>query len=138
MHRCKYFYTTITTLSAIITTYMKEPLSEQDRILSEQNLSEQDYLWEALKCLEETVQIKDELAELTAIAQSTVDDGNLKDTLDKLETKAIEKSLEIHNGNITHSAKSLGIGRTNLIAKMKKYGISTDEISQDSSSSKSS
>ena len=46
MHRCKYFYTTITALSTIITTYMKEPLSEQD------------YLWESLKCLEEIADIK--------------------------------------------------------------------------------
>ena len=91
---------------------MKEPLSEQD------------YIWESLKCLEDLVQIKDELAELTAVAQSTVDEGNLKNTIDLLEQKAIEKSLELHKGNITHSAKSLGIGRTNLIAKMKKYGIS--------------
>ena len=111
MHRCKYFYTTIITLSAIITTYMKEPLSEQD------------YLWESLKCLEEIADIKNELAEITALAQGTIDDGNLKDTVDLLEQKAIEKSLELHKGNITHSAKALGIGRTNLIAKMKKYAI---------------
>ena len=108
MHRCKYFYTTIIALSTIITTYMKEPLSEQD------------YLWESLKCLEEIAVIKDELAEIVALAQNTVDDGNLKDTIELLEIKAIEKSLELHNGNITHSAKSLGIGRTNLIAKMNK------------------
>ena len=93
---------------------MKEPLSEQD------------YLWESLKCLEEIAVIKDELAEIVALAQNTVDDGNLKDTIELLEIKAIEKSLELHNGNITHSAKSLGIGRTNLIAKMKKYSISNN------------
>ena len=108
MHRCKYFYTTIIALSTIITTYMKEPLSEQD------------YLWESLKCFEEIAEIKNELAEITALAQGTIDDGNLKDTVDLLEQKAIEKSLELHKGNITHSAKALGIGRTNLIAKMKK------------------
>ena len=123
MHRCKYFYTTIIALSTIITTYMKEPLSEQD------------YLWESLKCLEEIAVIKDELAEIVALAQNTVDDGNLKDTIELLEIKAIEKSLELHNGNITHSAKSLGIGRTNLIAKMKKYSISNSAVSEDASSS---
>ncbi len=123
MHRCKYFYTYLTALSTIITTYMKEPLSEQD------------YLWESLKCLEEIAVIKDELAEIVALAQNTVDDGNLKDTIELLEIKAIEKSLELHNGNITHSAKSLGIGRTNLIAKMKKYSISNSAVSEDSSSS---
>ncbi len=111
MHRCKYFYTTLIALSTIITTYMKEPLSEQD------------YLWESLKCFEEIAEIKNELAEITALAQGTIDDGNLKDTVDLLEQKAIEKSLELHKGNITHSAKALGIGRTNLIAKMKKYAI---------------
>ena len=123
MHRCKYFYTTIIALSTIITTYMKEPLSEQD------------YLWESLKCFEEIAEIKNELAEITALAQGTIDDGNLKDTVDLLEQKAIEKSLELHKGNITHSAKALGIGRTNLIAKMKKYNITYSEDASSSTSS---
>ena len=123
MHRCKYFYTTIIALSTIITTYMKEPLSEQD------------YLWESLKCFEEIAEIKNELAEITALAQGTIDDGNLKDTVDFLEQKAIEKSLELHKGNITHSAKALGIGRTNLIAKMKKYNITYSEDASSSTSS---
>ena len=91
MHRCKYFYTTIIALSTIITTYMKEPLSEQD------------YLWESLKCFEEIAEIKNELAEITALAQGTIDDGNLKDTVDLLEQKAIEKFWNLLENKKTFS-----------------------------------
>ena len=129
MHRCKYFYTTITTLSAIITTYMNK---DPNNNLSDE-LSEQDYLWESLKCLEELAEIKQELAEITAIAQSMSEDQNMKETLEQIEKLAIEKSLESYMGNITHASNALGIGRTNLLAKMKKYEI-VNNFSSDASS----
>ncbi|NOX32716.1 MAG: sigma-54-dependent Fis family transcriptional regulator [Deltaproteobacteria bacterium] len=44
-------------------------------------------------------------------------------TLRSLEKDNIKKALLFYKGNITRSAKVLGIGRNTLYEKMKKYGI---------------
>jgi len=41
----------------------------------------------------------------------------------KLEIESIESALSACEGNQTKTAKMLGLGRTNLIAKIKKYKI---------------
>jgi len=43
--------------------------------------------------------------------------------LEKMEKNAIQNALYECDGNQTLAAKRLGIGRTCLIAKMKKLGI---------------
>ena len=43
--------------------------------------------------------------------------------MENLEMSAINDALSNSNQNRTRAAKLLGIGRTNLIAKMKKYCI---------------
>ena len=47
--------------------------------------------------------------------------------LENEEKKIIQDQLIIHNGNITATAKSLGVPRTTLNARIKKLGISIDK-----------
>lgn len=43
--------------------------------------------------------------------------------LEEVEREAIKKAIEKHNGNISHAARELGLGRTTLYRKMNKYGL---------------
>jgi arginine utilization regulatory protein len=47
----------------------------------------------------------------------------LPEEVEKLEVKRIRLSLEQNQGNRTRTADELGIGRTNLIAKLRKYNL---------------
>jgi|TARA_B100000282_G_scaffold294807_1_gene272700 transcriptional regulator with PAS, ATPase and Fis domain len=47
---------------------------------------------------------------------------SLPEELKIIEIKRIKLALEMEK-NHTHAARSLGIGRTNLLAKMKKYNL---------------
>lgn len=49
--------------------------------------------------------------------------GQLK-TIDQIEAEAMIIALNIHEGNITQSAKSLGIAKSTFYKKMTLYGIS--------------
>jgi DNA-binding NtrC family response regulator len=44
-------------------------------------------------------------------------------TLDQLERHAIEAALKRTRGNVTQAMKQLGIGRTTLYRKLKRYGL---------------
>jgi len=44
-------------------------------------------------------------------------------TLEDLEKAAIEAALLKANSNVTTAAKSLGLGRTTIYRKMKRYGF---------------
>jgi DNA-binding NtrC family response regulator len=44
-------------------------------------------------------------------------------TLDELERAAIEAALRRTRGNVTRAMKQLGIGRTTLYRKLKRYGL---------------
>ncbi len=48
---------------------------------------------------------------------------NLKDAVSEFEKKQIEASINRHNGNISKTAKELGLERSHLYKKMKKLGI---------------
>ena len=69
--------------------------------------SEQDVLWRALDELELSWHVVD----------------NLPEAVSELEIENIVQALNKHKGNHTLAAKDLGLGRTNLIAKIKKYKI---------------
>lgn len=43
--------------------------------------------------------------------------------LEEVEREAIKKAIEKHNGNISHAARELGLGRTTLYRKMNKYEL---------------
>ena len=79
-----------------------------DRI--ERNRQEQEALW---KICEELAEYHEELQFETA----------LPDEVEMLERDRISDALAKSEGNQTKAAKLLKIGRTNLIAKMKKYGF---------------
>lgn len=49
----------------------------------------------------------------------------LPDEIKNLEVSRIQSALAEANGNHTYAAKDLKIGRTTLLAKMKKYNISS-------------
>tara|TARA_B100001057_G_scaffold482520_1_gene558006 strand:+ start:8500 stop:8733 length:234 start_codon:yes stop_codon:yes gene_type:complete len=68
-------------------------------------LSEQDYIWAALD-------------DLQPAPRETL---KLPKAVTELETEEISHALAVHKGNRTRAANALGIGRTNLIAKMRKY-----------------
>jgi len=43
--------------------------------------------------------------------------------LKETEAETIQKSLELHNGNITETARALGIGRNTLYRKIRQFGL---------------
>jgi len=51
--------------------------------------------------------------------------GNNKavQTMNEMESDAIEKAIFEFNGNLTEAAKALGIGRATLYRKVKQYSI---------------
>lgn len=73
-----------------------------------QNQREQDALFEALDEMAWNVEVKIPLAS----------------EVEMLEKERITAALSLHNGNRTKTADHLGIGRTLLIHKLKKYNLS--------------
>jgi len=65
----------------------------------------------------------DELRRIVEELESLRKQVGLPDRVEKVEKDAIQNALHESDGNQTLAAKKLGLGRTCLIAKMKKYGI---------------
>ena len=66
-------------------------------------------------------------------AESTVptlppEGANLKEYLASIEIALVEQALQRTNGIVAHSAELLGLRRTTLVEKIKKYGIDLDAI----------
>ena len=51
----------------------------------------------------------------------------LRKKMEETEKRLIQEALEEHSGNITRTAKSLGISRQSLQYRMKKYDLSSNE-----------
>lgn len=83
-------------------------------------LNEQDYLWNQLNEIFDGYAVID--SQLVEVSNVSPDDS-LPQTIKKLEIQSIKNALRQYEGNVTHSANALGIGRTNMIAKMRKYDI---------------
>jgi len=49
--------------------------------------------------------------------------GTLKEVMERLETVVLQAALKRHDGNRTQCAKSLGISRQALIAKIARFGL---------------
>lgn len=47
----------------------------------------------------------------------------LASSMDDIEREALRQALERHGGNVTAAVRELGIGRTTVYRKMKKYGL---------------
>jgi len=71
--------------------------------------TEQDHIWQSL----------DEAFPAVPVVYKT----DLNEELSNLERGCIENALEAVDGNQTKAANMLSIGRTCLIAKMKKYEL---------------
>ena len=69
---------------------------------------EQKYLWEMLEAIWPTE---------GKIQQTLIEE------LEEIEVKRIKLALDQANYNKTHASRELGIGRTLLIHKCKKYGL---------------
>lgn len=77
--------------------------------------TEQDYLWDSL----------DEIFNTTIdIYPSKFDETSLEAELKDKETNMVIEALEACAYNQTHTAALLKVGRTNLIARCKRLGIS--------------
>jgi DNA-binding NtrC family response regulator len=86
--------------------FMSDTLEKQIN----RNREEQEALW---KICGELAEYHEEIEFETA----------LPDEVEMLERQKISNALAKTEGNQTRAAKLLKIGRTNLIAKMKKYGF---------------
>jgi len=53
--------------------------------------------------------------------------GGLREEMDRFEANAIRRELEAAKWNVTQAAAKLGLDRTNLHRKMRKYGIGRHE-----------
>ena len=49
--------------------------------------------------------------------------GSLKETMQHVERRLIERTLELHDGNRTEAAAALGLERSHLYKKLKAHGI---------------
>jgi transcriptional regulator with PAS, ATPase and Fis domain len=63
--------------------------------------------------------------ELTKLAAFWApEEQSLSTELEAIEKRRIEDAMTMSNGNKSHASKYLGIGRTLLLHKLKKYNIS--------------
>ena len=65
----------------------------------------------------------DAFDELWGPIVTDLDNITLPEEIAVLEKKRITNALELNEGNRTKTADQLGIGRTNLIAKLRKYDL---------------
>lgn len=70
---------------------------------------------------------KEDAASTLGDRLSTKEPSEENMNLNFIEKKYILKVLDLHNGNITKCAKTLGIGRNTLYRKMESYGIECSE-----------
>lgn len=75
--------------------------------------------------LDELTADADELPDLTAHLLSS-EEVNLKEMLANIEMDMISQALEVNENVVARAAKHLGMRRTTLVEKMKKYGISRE------------
>ena len=74
--------------------------------------TEQDELWEALSVFDNYKH----------------EPTSLPSEIENMEVNRIQSALDMYDGNRSKAAKDLGIGRTNLIAKIKKYNLQAPGI----------
>lgn len=84
------------------------------------NIRELKHLIEraVIMCETNRIEASDFLLNVNKIKQ---DESSLN--IESLEKQAIQKALQKHNGNLSKTAKELGLGRTTLYRKMNKYEL---------------
>jgi sigma-54 specific flagellar transcriptional regulator A len=83
----------------------------------------------------DNIEIPESLAQPAAIsnpAELPEEGLDLKEYLNDLEVKLIEQALDEADGVVAQAARRLGMRRTTLVEKIRKYGIQRDEESSDS------
>jgi len=65
----------------------------------------------------------EDLAAWLESAPDSDDTSGLRGEIERREADAIRRALDAANGNVTQAAAGLGIDRTNLHRKMRKYGM---------------
>ena len=65
----------------------------------------------------------EDLASWLESAPDSDDASGLRGEIERREADAIRRALDAANGNVTQAAAGLGIDRTNLHRKMRKYGL---------------
>jgi two-component system, NtrC family, nitrogen regulation response regulator NtrX len=89
------------------------------------NVRELRNLMERAAILVEGVEVAGEdLASWLDSGAATEESAGLRGEIERREAEAIRKALEQASWNVTQAAAGLGIDRTNLHRKMRKYGIS--------------
>ena len=88
------------------------------------NVRELRNLMERAAILVDGVEVRaEDLAPWLENAATRDDAVGLRGEIERRESDAIRKALEATNWNVTQAAAGLGIDRTNLHRKMRKYGI---------------
>ena len=57
-------------------------------------------------------------------------DGNMANTMQELERRAIMRALESSGGDRVRAAKLLGIGKTTIYRKLKEYGLGDESLTE--------
>ena len=65
-------------------------------------------------------------ADEPALLAQEVDRVDLKDHLQQIERELIEQALDRSHGVVAEAARMLNVGRTTLVEKIRKYGLSSD------------
>jgi transcriptional regulator with PAS, ATPase and Fis domain len=68
--------------------------------------------------------VRGAVAASAPVVETQLPAGGLREAMDRLEAGMIRSALTECAGNRSHAAKRLGIARSNLINKIKSYGIS--------------
>jgi sigma-54 specific flagellar transcriptional regulator A len=69
------------------------------------------------------------VADAQAASHELPDDGlDLKDHMARIELKLISDALERTQGVVAHAAQLLGLRRTTLVEKLRKYGIDREQL----------
>jgi len=73
----------------------------------------------------ENVSVKDLPAAVRSIGEKKIyeSDNTLSSWIEKLEEEALTQALLENEGNISKTAKKLGIGRATIYRKANKYGL---------------
>jgi two-component system nitrogen regulation response regulator NtrX len=88
------------------------------------NVRELKNLMERAAILTEGAEVRGEdLAHWLEASAESEEPAGLRGEIERRETEAIRKALEAADGNVTQAAAGLGIDRTNLHRKMRKYGL---------------
>jgi DNA-binding NtrC family response regulator len=87
------------------------------------NIRELEHTIEKVVILCEDDKVSTSDLQLKKQGAQKVSQGDSSKTIDDLEKEAIVNALQLNHGNLSDTAKTLGISRQTIYNKMKKYGL---------------